>query len=495
LIFFFKLLFAFIYGLENMTFSFYWHDYESWGADPRKDRPSQFAGVRTDADLNPIGDPLAIYCKPSDDMLPQPAACMVTGITPQKALREGLIEAEFIKRVHHELATPETCGVGYNSIRFDDEMTRNTLYRNFYDPYAREWQNGSSRWDIIDMVRLTHALRPEGISWPKNEEGVTSFRLEALSTANNIIHESAHDALSDVYATIELARLVKQHQPKLYDYLFKSRNKKVVAERLNLQQRQALLHVSSMYPAALGCIAMVVPLLKHPRNPNGVIVYDLRHDPAALIDLPEETLHERLFTPNAELPEGVERIPLKTVHINKCPVVVPLSTLTEDAARRWSIDVAQGEVYRRKLLAEPMFIDKLAAIHQSTAFEPVTDPDQALYSGGFFSRDDRQRMDAILATQAESLSRFPLVFDDPRLPEMLFRYRARNWPELLSGEERQRWQEYREARLLEADGGGSITLDEYLATLDRLGADPSLSAEKRELIPQLLSWAEEVAPG
>jgi exodeoxyribonuclease-1 len=477
-----------------MTFSFYWHDYETWGADPRRDRPSQFAGVRTDAKLNPIGDPLVIYCKPSDDMLPQPEACLVTGITPQKAYQEGLVEAEFIKQIHQQLAQPDTCGVGYNTIRFDDEVTRNTLYRNFYDPYGREWQNGSSRWDIIDMVRLTHALRPEGIEWPKNEMGVTSFRLEVLSAANGISHESAHDALSDVYATIELARLIQQRQPKLYDYLFKSRNKQVIAGRLNLQQRQAVLHVSSMYPAVLGCIAMVVPLLKHPVNPNGVIVYDLRHDPAAFFELSEELLHQRLFTPAADLPEGVERLPLKTIHINKCPVVVPLSTLTQEAAERWQIDMQQGETYRQQLLAEPAFLEKIAKIHQRNEYQPISDPDLALYSGGFFSRDDRQRMDGILATEPSSLGQFPQVFDDARLPEMLFRYRARNWPELLSEEEQQQWQEYRKARLLDADGGGSITLDQYLARLDSLEADPQLTVEKRPLIDQLLAWAERIAP-
>ncbi|MCU7920150.1 MAG: exodeoxyribonuclease I [Candidatus Thiodiazotropha sp. (ex Epidulcina cf. delphinae)] len=477
-----------------MTFSFYWHDYETWGADPRRDRPSQFAGVRTDEALNTMGDPLVIYCKPGDDMLPQPEACMVTGITPQKAMDEGLIEAEFIKRIHHELSAPETCGVGYNSIRFDDEVTRNTLYRNFYDPYAREWQNGSSRWDIIDMVRLTHALRPEGIEWPLHDDGVTSFRLEALSAANGIVHESAHDALSDVHATIGLARLVKQRQPRLYDYLFQNRNKKLVAERLNLQQRQAVLHVSSMYPAAQGCIAMVMPLIRHPTNPNGVIVYDLRHDPSPLLALSVDEIHARLFTPKAELPEGVERIPLKTVHINKCPVVVPMNTLTGEAAERWAIDVRQGEGYRRQLLADSAVTQKLEQAHQMSAFDPVSDPDQALYSGGFFSREDRRRMDEIIASDPPVLADFPLVFDDARLPEMLFRYRARNWPDTLTPDERERWHEYRQSRLLDADGGGSITLDDYLAILDRLEGDSQLPPEKRALIPKLLAWAEQIAP-
>jgi exodeoxyribonuclease-1 len=477
-----------------MTFSFYWHDYETWGADPRRDRASQFAGVRTDEDLNPVGEPLVVYCKPSDDMLPQPIACMITGITPQYAQQQGMVEAEFIRAIHQQLAAPGTCGVGYNSLRFDDEVTRNTLYRNLYDPYAREWQNGSSRWDIIDMVRLTHALRPEGIEWPKNDQGVTSFRLEELSVANGIEHTSAHDALSDVYATIGMAKLVKQRQPKLYDYLFNSRAKQVVASRLNLQKREAVLHVSAMYPSVQGCIAMVMPLVKHPANPNGVVVYDLRYDPEPLLSLSVEELHHRLFTPSDQLAEGVERLPIKTVHINKCPVVVPMNTLDGQSAERWQIDLSQGERHRGTLLKANQFMAKIEQVHQQREFEPVSDPDLAIYSGGFFSSSDRQRMNQIIESEPEALSSFPQVFDDPRLVEMLFRYRARNWPQTLNQQERERWEEYRSERLLMEDGGGSINLDDYLQTLDQLEADPELSQEKRVLIPDLLAWAEQVAP-
>ncbi|RLA45884.1 MAG: exodeoxyribonuclease I, partial [Gammaproteobacteria bacterium] len=198
--------------------TFYWHDYETFGVDPSRDRPVQFAGLRTDVDLNVIGEPLVIFARPANDFLPHPQACLVTGISPQQALAEGLPECEFIRRIHEELARPGTCSVGYNSLRFDDEVTRYTLYRNFYDPYAREWQNGNSRWDIIDMVRATCALRPAGIEWPLREDGLPSFRLEDLTSANGISHEAVHDALSDVHATIALARLVKERQPRLYDY-------------------------------------------------------------------------------------------------------------------------------------------------------------------------------------------------------------------------------------------------------------------------------------
>lgn len=475
-----------------MSFSFYWHDYETWGTDPRRDRPVQFAGQRTDAELNPIGKPLVIYSKPADDMLPQPEACLITGITPQQALANGLTEADFISRILQEMATPETCTLGYNNLRFDDEFTRYTLYRNFFDPYAREWQNGNSRWDIIDMVRAAHALRPEGIVWPRNAQGVASFRLEELTAANGISHEAAHDALSDVYATIAMARLIKERQPRLYDFLFKLRQKQQVAQLLNLRTRAMVLHVSSKYPSSSGCLSPIMPLSAHPTNGNGVLVYDLRHDPEAFINLDEDALHQRLFTASAELPDDMVRLPVKSIHLNKCPVVAPLNTLTPEAAERWSIDLAQAESFREKLLGSDAFVKRIEAIHKMTTFESVTDPDQTLYSGGFFSDADRRRMEQVRNTEPARLARFPTVFDDPRLPEMLFRYRARNWPETLSGEERSHWDEYRMNRLFEPDGGGSIQMDDYLGRLDLLEMDPNLTEAQHRLIPALLSWAEQI---
>lgn len=476
-----------------MEGTFYWHDYETWGTDPRRDRPSQFAGIRTDEELNIIGDPLMIYCRPADDLLPQPEACMVTGLTPQKALAEGLCEARFMALIHAELARPGTCGVGYNSIRFDDEFTRFGLYRNFFDPYAREWQNGNSRWDIIDMVRLTHALRPEGIEWPAYEDGTPCFQLEELTAANGISHREAHDALSDVYATIALARLIKGRQPRLFDYVLRMRNKRLLEQQLDPGKKTPVLHVSSMFPACYGRIAMVAPVARHPVNKNGIIVFDLRYDPGPFLDLSLEELHERLFTPAADLPDGVERVPLKTVHLNKSPVVVPMSTLTPAAAERWKIDVAAGERHLETLRCAGAFGEKVRKVHGMRRFEPVSDPDQDLY-GGFFSDRDRKRMDIVRATAPRDLGGLDLVFDDRRLPEMLFRYRARNWPETLTAEERDRWEEFRRARLLEPDGGGSITLAEYRKRIEALRRDPQTPEDKLSLLDELARWGEQIAP-
>ncbi len=487
-----------------MATTFYWHDYETWGIDPRRDRAVQFAGVRTDEELNPVGEPLVLFSKPADDMLPHPEAALVTGLTPQAALAEGVCEAEFMAAIHRELAQPGTCGVGYNSIRFDDEFTRYGFYRNFIDPYGREWQNGNSRWDLIDVVRLTRALRPDGIEWPTHEDGSPSFRLEELTAANGISHAAAHDALSDVHATIALARLIREHQPRLYHYLFHMRNKHKIAGQLSVAEKHPLLHVSSRYPASQGCIAMVVPVAHHPVNKNGIIVYDLRHDPRPLLELEAEEIRERLFTPREELADDAVRIPLKTLHINKCPVLVPMNTLTENAVREWAIDVAAGERHLEMIRRADNLEQKIQAVHAPRDLERQQgasgspwggdgDPDQALYGGGFFSDADRRQIERVRMSNPKELATAAFTFADSRLPEMLFRYRARNWPDTLSGEERKKWDEFRRRRLSDPQLGG-ISLNEYREKVARMMVEPALGQRDREILSALADWPDLILP-
>ena len=451
------------------TQTFYWHDYETFGTDPQRDRPAQCAGLRTDVDFNVIDDPLVIYCKPAPDCLPNPDSCLITGITPQLAEQKGVCEAEFIGRIHQQLTQPNTCTLGYNNLRFDDEVTRNCLYRNFYDPYAREWQNGNSRWDIIDVVRAARALRPEGIQWPVNEEGRPSLRLDQLTIANGIAHEAAHDALSDVYATIAIARLVRQAQPKLYQFLMQHRVKAKVLELLQLGSFKSIVHISGKYSPVKNCLAIVFPVCKHPTNTNGIIVYDLSIDPEPMLSLSIEDIQQRLFTATDDLPEGVTRIPLKTVHINKCPVLAPVSVIKPDDAQRLAIDLALCQVNIDKIKAAKGLAEKLAAVFSDhTHSEQEFDPDMAIYSGGFFSEADKQKMAKIRSMSPEQLARPAFSFIDPRLPEMLFRYRARNYPETLSADEQLRWNEFCLNRLEGRQAGAGITLDGYFARLREL---------------------------
>jgi len=454
--------------------SFLWFDFETFGANPSRDRPSQFAGIRTDLDFNIIDEPINIFCRPADDFLPHPEACLVTGITPQQALKEGVSEKEFFQRIHMELTTAKTCAVGYNNIRFDDEVIRFGLYRNFYDAYAREWQDGNSRWDILDMLRMTHALRPEGIEWPLNEEGNPSFRLEHLSVANKIEHENAHDALADVHATIAMARLVKEKQPRLFQYLFELRDKRRVMSEVDLISHKPFVHCSGMLGSAHSYCGIMMPLVAHPTNKNSAICIDLSQTFEDLADLTAEDFERRIFTRQDDLPEGEVRLAIKEVHYNKCPAVAPLGVFNEAVQERLNIDLDEclqkAEMIKVNLAS---IKGNLLAAYQNKSFEQITNPDFALYSGGFFKPSDKQAMDELRAASWDELANTPPSFLDARLPEMLFRYRARNAPESLSESEKEKWNNHKKACFYEESSGSTLLYDELMAKLPVLQQDPS----------------------
>ncbi|WP_449431353.1 exodeoxyribonuclease I [Pseudomonas putida] len=441
-----------------MSSSIFWHDYETTGINPRCDRPLQVAGVRTDFDLNEIEAPISLYCRPSEDILPHPAACLVTGITPQQLAGQGLCEAEFMTRVHEQLARPGTCGAGYNTLRFDDEVTRYSLYRNFFDPYAREWQGGNSRWDLIDVVRTAYALRPEGIVWPQ-QDGRTSLRLELLSQANGIEHGHAHEALSDVRATIALARLIRQKQPKLYEWLFQLRSKHKVQEQIRLLQ--PLVHISGRFSAARNYLGVVLPLAWHPRNRNALIVCDLHQETLPLLRESAEALRQRLYTRHDELSDGQLPVPLKLVQINRCPVLAPLSVLRNTDQQRLGLDMALLQSRGEQLANQQgQWQDKLEHIYGKEDFAPSEDPEQQLYDG-FLGDRDRRLCEQVRTLEPAQLAQNHWMFDDPRMPELLFRYRARNFPQTLNVEEQQRWHAFCQQRLSDPRLGAPNTLGDF----------------------------------
>lgn len=465
-----------------------WHDYETWGLNPRLDRPSQFAAIRTDLDLNPIGEPIELFCKPALDFIPHPQSALITGLTPQVTDEKGVNEAEFAKAIFEAFSVPGTCGVGYNSIRFDDEVTRFHLYRNFYDPYTREWQNGNSRWDIVDLVRMCYALRPDGIKWPEREPGIPSFRLEDLSVANGIEHGNAHDALADVRATLGMAKVIKRAQGKLYDYYFSFRRKAEPAKLLNLAEKPALLHISGMYPSTGGCIAPVMPLCTHPRNKNEIIVFDLRQNPFQLFNADAKEIGETLFTKKDDLPEGFERVALKGVHINKSPALAPMSTLTPELAQKWQFDLKQINANRERILYFDGLEAKIHQIYQPSAQAMAKqDADSGLYQG-FITRDDRKICDQVLSQTPEDLLSSEPAFQDERLQTLFTRYLGRNWPEQLSADQRTAWQRYISEKLIDGDHGCQFTLEDYQQALSEIEVEDD--AEK-EVLAKLAQWVKE----
>jgi exodeoxyribonuclease I len=477
-------------SISSQTPTFFWHDYETFGIRPRRDRPAQFAGIRTDADLNEIGDAVMLYCQPAPDTLPDPESCLLTGILPQTCSERGVPEFAFAARIEAELATPGTIGVGYNSIRFDDEVTRHLFWRNLIDPYAREWQNDCGRWDLLDVVRSAYALRPEGLSWPKHEDGRPSFKLEHLTAANGLAHEAAHDALSDVRATIALARLIKQQQPRLWEFCLKLRKKEAVQAEIGWGEPKPFIHISGMYPVERGCMAVVWPLGAHPVNKNELIVWDLSVDPSVLQTLRAAEVRERMFNKQDQLPEGVTRLPIKTIHINKSPMVIgQLKTLGAHNAERWSIDIDQAlqhaEVARQMRLPAALW----AEVFERPKTAPV-DVDEDLY-GGFVGHNDRRTLNRLRLLPPDQLAKERIRFDDTRLEELLFRYRARNFPGSLTGDETARWTQHRIERL--HDGvGGLVSLTQFFERIDQL----SEAADERgqEILGALYDHAEQIAP-
>ncbi len=476
--------------------SFFWHDYETFGRVPRRDRPAQFAGLRTDAELNEIGAPVMWHCRPAPDFVPDPESVLLTGILPQQALQQGVPEHAFAAAIERELARPGTIGVGYNSIRFDDEVTRFLFWRNLIDPYAREWQNGCSRWDLLDVVRCTWALRPEGIVWPRYDSGEMagrpSFKLEHLAAANGIGHEAAHDALSDARATLALARLVKTQQPRLWDFCLKLRHKDAV--RAEIGVGRPFVHLSGRYPVERGCLAVVWPLAPHPSNRNELIVWDLVQDPRELATLDAETVRRRLFTRADELPAGETRLPIKTIHVNKSPIVIGNLRTLGDAAQRWGLDVDAALRHAGQAAALGRSLDGLWGDVFARPPAPPLDVDEDLY-GGFLGEGDRRTLQRLRELKPEQLAAKRPAFDDGRLEELVFRYRARNFAATLDEGERTRWQQHCAARLHHGEGG-ALTLARFFEQIDALAEAASERGDERAqaILIALYDYAEGIAP-
>jgi len=470
-----------------------WHDYETFGLDPRWDRPSQFAAIRTDLDFNQIGESMMWYCRPADDYLPSPSACLVTGVTPQKCLQEGVPEVEFMALINEQMSKPGTCSLGYNSLRFDDEFTRFGLYRNLFDVYAREWQGGNSRWDLIDLVRTAAAIRPEGINWPRNEAGELVLKLDRLAPANGIEHADAHDALADVRATIELARLLKKSQPRLYNYVFQLKHKAQVWGQLDLQMRKPVLHVSSTYGRENGYLSLVGAFAKHPSNNNAVLVFDLRQDPRIWQGYSSAQLQELLFSRKDLLPVDAQRPAVKEIQVNKCPVVSPLQTLSDEQATSFSVDKTQCLKHLQYLREDLNLCEALSQAYSNRPDFPVVDPDAGLYGGGFFNDKDRKLMEKVHQSDPSIWSEGEFSFTDNRLEAMLFRLKARNYPHLLSGDEMQAWEAFRSERLLDASASGARTYEHFAKELNELGQkikDPAQIA----ILEELHMYAESIYP-
>lgn len=463
--------------------TFFFYDLETSGLNARTARIMQFAGIRTDMDLKQIGEPINIMVKLPDDILPDPGAVMVTGITPQQTLTDGYSEPEFCKFLMDEVFTPDTITVGFNSVRFDDEFIRHTFWRNFYDPYEWAWSEGRSRWDMLDVVRMTRALRPDGIKWPVDENGKAVNKLELISKENDLTHTKAHDALSDVEALIGVAQLIKDKQGKLFDYLLSLRDKKEVAKIVNLEQPQPFVYSSGRYGSAHDFTTVAFPIAPGTK-PGAVLVYDLRVDPTPFLGASPAALASIIFADQkTRQSEDYQRLPVKELSYNKCPAVAPLGVLDDASRARLAVDLSAIQKHIGILSANKAFGGAIReAFEMREPFQPSSDVEAQLYDG-FINEKDKGRMSAVRAANSNELADFNPTFIDERLPELLFRYKARFFPISLSEEEMTRWESFRAEKL-------RTQLPAYIEQIKKLAS----YTRDTYLLEELQLWAESIIP-
>ncbi len=469
--------------------TFYIHDYETFGKNPSTDRPAQFAGVRTDMDFNIIDDPLVMYCSPSNDYLPDPEAVIITGITPQIAKNKGLDEVNFAYNIHKAFNIPNTCIVGYNNINFDDEFSRNIFYRNFLDPYSYSWKNGNSRWDLIHVIRAYYSLYPKGIIWPKNKHGYISFRLEHITQANNIPHTQAHDAISDVYATIAIAKKIKLAQPKLFNFLLKYRKKNQLNTLINITKITPLVYISNILGAIRNNTTWIVPIAWHPQKKNIIIICDLSCDLTLLLTLKIEQLQKKIFndTNNINI-KNLFTLPLKLIHMNKCPILIPAKILSPQNAERLGIN-RKNCLKNLELLHKNQHIRKkiIKLFSKNEIYKNYinTDVDSRLYEK-FFNNFDKIIIKQIQKTKPENLSKLNLKYYDNRIPELLFRFRARNYPNTLNDYEKKHWLEYRKKKL------NTEFIKKYFIKIEKLYQLYKNDKEKIKILKELLNYSYKI---
>lgn len=469
-----------------MAKSFFFYDLETSGLSARDARIMQFAGIRTDMELNQIGEPVNELIRLNDDTLPSPEALMVTGITPQQTVADGYSEAEFSKLAMEEIFTPDTIAVGFNSIRFDDEFMRHLLWRNFYDPYEWTWKDGRSRWDLLDVVRMTRALRPDGIVWPVDKDGKATNRLELLTKENGVEHIKAHDALSDVEALIAVTHLIRDKQPQLYEYLLKMRDKNEVKKLVNLEDKQPFVYTSGRYDAEHNKTTVAFPLTAG-KNGN-VVVYDLRYDPTNVINLDSKALAKQFFaTWEERQADDFVKLPVKELQYNRAPAVAPLGVLQQaDGWVRIQLDQATIEKHKSLLLSAPHFAENIRSLFEKKAdFKKSPDPEAQLYDS-FVSDRDRLRIETVRNASERELADFNPSFDDERLAPLLLHYKARNYPKALTQAEAQDWEQWRRSHLEQQ-------LPQFMQSLERLSRTET-SDDKQFILQELRLWLEAIAP-
>ena len=475
---------------------FFWYDYETWGKNVRRDRIVQFGGVRTDEELVELAPPVQFKCQPGLDCPIGPGAVSVHGIMPMQAHREGLPESEFARKIHAELNKRGTCSVAYNGMSFDHEMTRMLFYRNLRDPYAWAWKDGNTFWDTLELVRAAFLLRPEALKrWPKKSSGKPSFQLELLSEANldSRLSGSSHDALADTVHMLAIARLVRERARDLWEYGLGLRFKKTVLGIMSTTE--PVLRVVGKIDTSRHCATLLTPL--DYRNSNSIYGFDLSSDPRPLLKPFEQ------WTPEDRRQAWRS---IQSFKCNQSPFVCGWSDVpdllspglsTDDILAKMQLSEAEVQA-RHEMLQEYAAREPQHALHRFLEFEAAEkrlrysrplDPDEAIYDG-FFSGEDELLMYQVLQ-EVPNFDWRTVQSNDRRVEPLIFRYIARNFPEVLDEAGKMRWEDYCRERQLEQGERRQVTLDQVFSFELRDRMEPMGNLNETQ-IQELTRWQDRV---
>lgn len=409
-----------------MNFAFF--DLETTGTSPAFDHPLQFAAILTDAEFREI-ERVNLRCRLAPHIIPSPQALAVTGVRPHQLVDHDLPSLFEFAQALTALVSRWSPAIwtGFNSIRFDEEMLRQMFYQNLQPEIFATQFNGNTRFDIMTAVFAVFQRRPDLLEWPVDETGRVRFKLDRLAPENGFEGHNAHDALGDVEATIHLARLITERAPDLWQQLLANRDKSYVQAQLDEFEPVELIERFGGGPpkAIMGCLCGYAV-----KNQNQAYLFDLDAlDPQELITVSAADLMAAM---------DAEPRPLRSISINKVPMLLPPATVTDEQRRRAQA-LAEAPELRQRLIAA------MAARYPA---DPDTAPqyvEQQIFNG-FYSWNDKARLKEFQGADWPRRQEIVATFEDARLRQLGARLVAFHSPNLLSDSDRRRYIAWRRER-------------------------------------------------
>ena len=450
---------------EGEMMSYVFWDTETTGISTSFDQILQFAAVKTDAEFNEL-DRIELRCRLHPHVAPNPGALRVTGMSIEQITDPALpCHYDMVRQVRARfLEWSPAIFIGYNSIKFDEELFRKALFRTLHSPYLTN-TSGNGRADAMNLVQAAAALQPGCLEVPTGDNGKSVFKLDRLAPANGFDYSNAHDAMADVLATVHLARCVSERAPEVFSRFVRFAMKSSVAAFL--EEEDAVLLTEYYFSRPYHFV--VAPFGSDPDNPAKVYCLDLKHDLDWVASLPPD-----------QLAVWVNRSPkpVRSIRTNAPPALAAIDEVAEDIFGPLSPDLIAERA--RRLRDDPDLCDRImdAVMASAVAYEDPAHVEEQLYSGGFVQPADQALIDRFHEVPWSDRPALVDQMQDPRLRYHGLRLMYEHDVHLLSGGDRREVEDHMWDRLLmeECPKGKWASLVSALAETEAMIEEGDLTA-------------------